>query len=628
MEKILARCILAPWSAEANPSKRRVYEGMYTISELEGINADEYSIYYLPNGPETYSGGTVDGSQITRFDWCFVDMDLKDQKWVSKSEFCDKLSTFLPPPSRIVDSGNGIHAYWRLSDLDGMSYLRLQRRLCRSLVTDEAVAKIYQLMRLPGFVNVKRKDEFSLCSVIEDHPERVYTAEELSSALPPITFEDEAYCQAHYDKTYNKAPTVKVDDKLPLKFSQLLKNNKQVKEIWAGGVDDRSKADYRLGHIMFASGFTKEEAMSVLVNTGKALARAPNHRVNYASTIVDKIWTFELDPNAETLDLSDSVKNILHKSGDGLKGTRFPCWKFFDDTEHGYRLGQVIGLVAGVGVGKTAVALNMFMGFVQNNPDHVHFFVPLEQPKEEIADRWKNMCGDNTALHEKVQVLSNYADDGSYRNLSLSDIRDYIKKYERITGNKVGVVVIDHIGVLKKKGENGENQGLMDICHEMKAFAIQTNTMLIMQSQSPREKAGIGDIELNKDAAYGTVFFEAYCDYMITVWQPLKRVYKDGAPTVTAYKFCKIRHKKQGVDVIQEDTPYMIFYDPETQLMRELTQDEWTSMEFFNNQATNLRKKDKKTDLVIYSRIEDKNGATKDPEDCGRGPEPSRVHPR
>lgn len=607
MEKTLARCILAPWEALAHPEKRKVYEGEFTHEELLTLNEQFYSIFYLPNYPSLYSGTTIDGTHIDTFRYVFADMDLKDGEWNSKHDFQSAVQAL--SPSRIVDSGNGIHAYWRVSDLDAASFLRLQRRICRTLRTDEAVAKIYQLMRLPGYVNTKREHEFSLCHEILSN-DKVYTCEEMSNMLLPITHEDEAYCQAHYDKTYNRSTPTKINDILPLKFSELLRTNKEVKEIWAGGVDDRSKADYRLAHIMFANGFSRDEALSTLVNTAKALARAPIHRIAYAENIVDKIWTFEQQAQSQDLGLSSSVKDILSKSGGMLKGTRFPCWKYFDDTEHGFRLGQVIGLIAGVGVGKTAVSLNMFMGFVQSNPDYVHFFVPLEQPKEEIADRWNTMCGTNEALHEKVQILSNYADDGSYRNLSLDDIKEYVLKFQKVTGKKVGSVVIDHIGVLKQgSSKNGENEGLMGICKSMKSFAIETNTMVIMQSQAPREKSGIGDLELNKDAAYGTVFFEAFCDYLITVWQPLKRVYKDGAPTVTAYKFCKIRHKKQGEDTIIEDTPYMIFYDPQTQLMRELNQLEWTSVEYFNSQATNLRKKDRKTDLVVYNKIEAPNVA-------------------
>jgi hypothetical protein len=607
MQKTYARCILAPWAADASPHLPKVKEGLFTDEELLTLNEQYYGIFHLPNYPSTYTGGTVDGSSVDNFGYCFVDMDLKDGVWPSKGGF--SAAAVALAPSRMVDSGNGVHCYWRVSDLDAASFLRLQRRLCRVLRTDEAVAKIFQLMRTPGYVNTKRENAFALCQVLEEN-DNVYTCEQLSEMLPPITAADETYCRAHYDKTFRRHDATAVSDAIPLKFLQLIKSNKEVKEIWSGGVDDRSKSDYRLGHIMLANGFSKAEAMSVLVNTGKALARAPIHRIGYAEPIVDKIWEFETVLDTTSLDLSSSVRDILVKSGDTLKGTPFRCWPHWDDTQHGYRLGQVIGLVAGVGVGKTAVALDMFMGFVQTNPDYVHFFVALEQPKEEIADRWKTMCGTNEFLHDKVHILSNYADDGSYRNLSLDDIKDYLLKFQKLTGKKVGAVVIDHIGVLKKQSKDGENQGLMDICHQMKAFAIQLNVMMVMQSQAPREKAGIGDLELNKDAAYGTVFFEAYCDYLITIWQPLKRVYKEGAPTVTAYKFGKIRHKKQGHDKIQEDTCYALFYDPETQRMRDLTQDEEKSVAFFTNRATSLRKEDKKTALVTYTNLGGINEAT------------------
>lgn len=599
---MIYRCILANWAYDSGLPK--VVEGALTTERIHELNAVGYNIYFLPNYPSNYENGTtVDGSQVDTFNFVFVDMDLKEGKWASKEDFTQAVSQGLKP-SLVVDSGNGVHVYWEASDLDAMSFLRLQRRLTRAYKTDEAVSKIYQLMRVPGTVNVKLQGAPKQCTVL-DSSDAYYTCEELDAALPPITKEDEAYCVAHYNKTHNiHDKSTKLDDKLPLKFATLLSENKEVKEIWAGGVDDRSKSDYRLGHIMFASGFTKAEATSVLVNSAKALNRSPVHRVGYATGIIDKIWTHELAPSVE-LNLSQSVKSILAKSGDVLKGTRFPCHRYLDDTAHGFRLGQVIGLVAGSGVGKTAIALNMFMGFVKNNPDYDHIFIPLEQPANEIAERWRDLCGDNTQLHEKVQVISNYGDSGEFRHLSLTDIRKYILKYQVVTGRKVGCVVIDHVGALKKTGKDGENQGIMDICHEMKAFAIETNTMLVMQSQAPREKAGIGDLELNKDAAYGTVYFESYCDYLITLWQPLKRSYSEGAPTVTAYKFCKIRHKKQGTDRIQEDVCYSLHFDPNKGILRELTQDEEKAVDFFNKLSTNKRKADRKTDLVTYVSMRD-----------------------
>lgn len=603
------RCILPEYAKADSPEAPRVLEGQFNSANLKSINEKFYNVYYLPNYPSVYEKGeVVEGHHIDTFEYVFVDMDLKSNRW-EKAQFIKTVDSWALKPSKLVDSGNGIHAYWRIADLDALSYLKLQRRLCRHFETDEAVSKIYQLMRVPGTVNTKDPDNLKWCNLIyENH--NIYTSEQLDNALPPITQEDAEYCTNHYEKTYRlNQDNINVSDKIPLKFSNLVKNNKEVKDIWSGKTDDRSKADYRLGHIMFANDFTKEEALSVLVNSAKALSRAPVHRINYALNIVDKIWAYEQQEGPEFLELSSSVRDVLNKYGEGIKGERFPCWRYLDDTEVGFRLGHVLGMVAGSGVGKTAVALNMFEGFVLSNPDYDHFFVSLEQPINEIADRWKALCGDRTHLHEKVQLLGNYNQDGTYRNLSLDDIETYIAKYQEVKKRKVGCVVIDHIGVLSTKSKNGTNEGIMDICKRMKAFAIRTNTFLVMQSQAPREKAGIGDLELNKDAAYGTVFFESFCDYLLTIWQPLKRCHKEeGCPTVTSFKFAKIRHKKSG-DMLREDELYLMYFDPDKQRLRQLTQDEEKSFDFFNKKCVNIRKTDRKTEVLTYKSVQWKEGA-------------------
>ncbi len=588
------RLIAPKWLTDKDVSKPKVLEGEFSEKQLKVRNAEGYNVYYTPNGASRYDGGTLDGTHIDTFSWVFVDCDLKDKRYEDKDAFIAVL----------VDSGNGIHAYWKVSDLDAYSYLRLQRRLARHFKTDIATTMIFQLMRLPGYKNTKNDKALVDCHVIAES-EASYSCEELDAYLPPITIEDEEACKLHYDMTYHRDKLeAAVDDKIPAKFGKLLNDNPEVKEIWASISDDRSKSDYRLGHIMFATGFTKQEAASVLMNSAKALTRAPIHRVTYAENIISKIWTFELEPEKNST-LSASVADILKRSSsEDIKGVRFKCHKRIDNTKHGFRLGHVLGLVGGSGIGKTSFAMNMFKWFAEENPDYHHFFVPLEQPANEIADRWKTMCGDNTALHNKVHVISNYDEQGNFRHLSLDEIKDYLIEWQKESGLKIGCVVIDHIGALKKKGAKEENQDLMTICHNMKAFAVQTNTFLIMQSQTSREKAGIGDLELNKDAAYGTLYFEAYCDFLVTLWQPLKRCHnEETCPVVTAFKFCKIRHKKTKIDVIQEDVPYWLAFDPDTETMRDMTQDEKVSFNFFLPKATNKRKSDKKTELVQYQSV-------------------------
>ena len=596
----LVRMIAPGWL-----KKQKVLEGEFSDEDIIKYNQEGYNIYYLPNHPKVYQRGVIlDGTHIDVFDWCFVDFDCKSGNYDSKDSFIDAVIATSIIPTKVIDSGNGIHAYWRVTNLDAMSYLRIQRRLLRLLRTDEAVSKIFQLMRLPGTLNTKIQGNPVNCVELYQNDTQ-YSCEELDKLLPPITKEDEDYCQRHYNMTYGVGDSLEVSGELPLKFGKLLKDSKEVKELWTGDTDDRSKNDYRLGHLMFANGFTKEEACNVLVNTAKALQRSPAHRQSYANNIVDKIWVFEL----ESGEVDDTVRGILSKGDDTVKGIRFPCDRIIDDTIHGFRLGQVIGIIGGSGVGKTTLTLNTFLWFAKANPEYHHFFFSLEQPPGEIAARIKTICQGDERLFDKIHIVSNYEEDGTFRHFSMDSIQDHLTKFTEKTGHKVGAAVIDHIGVLSKSDKNGEMDGLIGVCKRMKAVAVKVNCMLIMLSQAPREKAGIGDLELNKDAAFGTVFFESFVDYCICLWQPLKRAYEQGAPTIMAFKFAKIRHKKQGKDRIQEDTCYQLFFDPETELLREMTQAEEVAAKFYLGVATNLRKHDRKVDLVPYKsrRVEDKN---------------------
>lgn len=594
------RLIAPDWLIEKHPELDKVAEGQFTEQDLKDYNEIGYNIYYFPNYPNEYQGGNVNGTHIDKFEWVFVDCDLKDGVHATKKAFLILVAAIGLLPTKIVDSGNGIHVYWRVSDLEAKSYLRIQRRLLRMFNTDPAVGKICQLMRLEGYDNTKDVNNRKLCYILAENVIS-YTCEDLDRVLHPISLEDEQYCVQHYNKTYQIEEQLPISGELPPKFGALLRKNKEVKELFTAPTDDRSKNDYRLGHIMLGNGFTKEEALNVLYNSAKAMQRAPTHRYNYAQNIVDKIWTFE--EAKETSNLSASVFDILQKSNGELEGQRFPCFKYIDNTECGFRLGHVLGLVAGSGVGKTAIALNIFMGFVTSNPEYVHFFCPLEQTNKEVAARWAKMCGTNMTLHNKVHIISNYDENGNFRDLSLGTIKEYIKDFKTRTGQKVGCVVIDHIGILCNNNKLGQDEGVKQIAKAMKSFAIETDTFLIMQSQTSRSKAGIGDIELDKDSAFGTSVFENFCDFLVTSWQPLKRVYAEGAPTITAIKFCKIRHKNQTKDAILEDKPYALFFDPNTQLLRELTQTEETSFKFYLSLATNRRKIDKKTELVQYTSV-------------------------
>lgn len=593
---MLLRFIHADWALSKDLPD--VVEGEYSMDEALDLNELGYNVYWLPNYPSHYEPTrTVKGSDVDVYQYVYVDLDMKDGKYESKEDFiATVLDSEMPEPTMIVDSGNGVHVYWEVTDLDPMSFLRLQRRLCRRFDTDPAVSKLFQLMRLPGTLNVKKEDEFKECALLSETPS-AYDCETLDKVLPRITPDDEVYCTSHYNKTFNiKVDNIVITDDLPPKFTRLMRECKEAKDIFMGNVKDRSKADFHLGHLMYADGFSKDEARAVLMNVSKARERAPVHRYNYANDIVESIWKFEEAPAEVKPMLSKSVRDILIASQNTDGAARFPGHPLIDATDHGFRLSEVLGLIGGAGSGKTTVALNFFRWFAKNNPNYIHLFVSLEQPVQEIAIRWSRMTAHDPGLHDKVHVLGNYNDDGTFRKLSLSQIEEYILHLQTETGQKVGCVVIDHIAVLNTRNEDDDtNEGLISVCERMKAFAIRTNTFLVMQSQTNRSKAGIGDVELDKDAAYGTSYFEFYCDYIVTTWQPLKRIYDRASHmTVNAYKFCKIRHKNVTKDKIQEDQVYAMIYDTNTEQLKPMSDTEVGSYEHWIKQATVLRNKDRK----------------------------------
>lgn len=595
---MLFRLIPAAWAKLEN-NLNEVIEDVIEPSQIDELNKKGYNIYWYPNYPSTKPSSYTQAKDIDTFSYVFVDMDLKENKYKTKEEFVEKLQSCKYPPTSIVDSGNGVHAYWEVSDLEAMSFLRLNRRLCRHFKTDEAVSKLNQLMRLPETYNVKSKD-FKLCKVIGG-TDRVHTCEELDSFIQVITIEDEEYCKNHFNSSYgleDYSPDNFKDESLPGRFFVLLKENKEIAKLYSGMVKDRSAGDFRLAHLLLANEYTKDEATVILMNSAKAIERSPKHRLSYAKNIIDKVWIGITEVKKSSI--SSTIFDILKRNPNNDEEFKFPCSELVDSTVHGFRRGEVLGLIGGTSSGKTAFSLNFFHWFLERNPDFIHLFVALEQEDIDIATRWTNLAGFDPIKNSSVRVLTNYNEDRTKRNLSLNDIKDHVKFLELEYNKKVGCVVIDHIGILKPSTRESEREGLIGICTEMKAFAVETKTFLIMQSQTCREKAGdYNDLELGVGAAYGTSTFENFCDYIVTTWQPIKLCHEktvaSGKPLlITAFKFCKLREMNTIRDNIKRDAIYLLYFEQETGKLREMLPEEYISYEFWDLQATNIRNRDRK----------------------------------
>ena len=126
--------------------------------ELARLNCQGYNIYV---GPNPRKGERLSGDAHVGPCRClFGDFDkIEPGDGCGIWEFVEPLieAAGLPMPTFVVFSGHGVHAYWRLTGaLEPDRWAGLQSRLIATLESDPACKNPERVMRLPGFLNVKK----------------------------------------------------------------------------------------------------------------------------------------------------------------------------------------------------------------------------------------------------------------------------------------------------------------------------------------------------------------------------------------------------------------------------------------------------------------------------------------
>jgi hypothetical protein len=604
---------------------KNTLEGAFELEFVADKNSQGYNVYWFPNHPSkdvyTEEKRYLNGRDIDTFEYVFLDMDLKDGIYKTQDEFFAKLKEFGLKPTMTVVSGHGVHAYWRLTDLNRELYLHIQMMLIQHFKTDDSIWTVLQLMRWPGSVNTKRHGEYKQTSAIEELSSgEEYSVADLAPFLPPITEKNEAKIKSHMDKldgkvTINVGSDVNLEE-LPDKFITLMESDEDISELFnqpEKAKGDRSSADAALTNHLFTRNFNRKEALNVIMNTQKALSKGSN-RFSYASGTVD--WVY----NDRVVHRLKSVGERRKEGKKNQRGERVHGPSYMDCTYNGWRKGQAMGLIAGSGIGKTAKALKIIKEIIRNNPDNddIFPFFSLEMPDYEIMERWDMLTEDEPELANRLYVIANEDENGEPRNLTLQDIHDYCQDLRRDTGKNLGSVVIDHIQIinpmidLRRKptfGGEGEPKigqvgrdvrslSIMSMCKAMKPLAKILDTFLIVLTQTPKGK-GQGDRPPGIDAAFGSAAYEWMMDYVVTLWQPLMRIQHDTDLRVLGWQYAKIRskHKKDNVVVYEQ---YMLNYDMDTGDLEPLTPDQEEEFDSLLPMALAARKSADKGEVEAY----------------------------
>ncbi len=145
--------------------------------ELKAENERGQNIYIGAN-PRKQIGGTTDADvQLARC--LFVDFD-----HITPVQVAEKLGDF-PIPTITINSGHGVHCYWRLVEpiRDTKVWRQLQKRLIKTLDSDKSIHNPSRIMRLIGYENVKNPDKPVSCCIVESDSARKYLLADIEENL-------------------------------------------------------------------------------------------------------------------------------------------------------------------------------------------------------------------------------------------------------------------------------------------------------------------------------------------------------------------------------------------------------------------------------------------------------------
>jgi phosphohistidine swiveling domain-containing protein len=602
------------------------YEGCdFTPEFLAEKNSKGYNLYFFPNHPsrDVYAEGVkhLSGRHIDVFNFLFVDMDLKDEVYPSKEAFIERLRAFPLKPTMVVDSGNGVHAYWRISDLQRSQYVIAQLALLTHFNTDESIWTVLQLMRVPMYFNTKRYKDYVQTQIIEaESSGTTYSIQDFPKDLFNVDEKLVLKAQNHINRLEGKSEIdlgqdVNIDE-IPDAFMDLMIRNSEIARLFHDPKShgDRSSADMKLANLLFNNKFDIRQALAVMSNTQKALERGA-HRMEYAALTVSKVYADRPKHKFQTVS-----EYLVHNRDKVLEPQIWgPHYLDFGVLGDPWRRKEILGLIAGSGVGKTAVALNIVREIIQNNPsnDDVYVFFSLEMSKGQIIKRWLALVGENSPLADRLYVVDTQDEKGMPLIIGLQEIHEICMEIKQVTGKHIGAILIDHFhlisshidtrkrpnfGISSEQGTGwGDRQNLSTnlMATQLKALVKMLDTFMIVLAQTTKEK-GVGDLPIGKDGAYGISQFEWIMDYIVTIWQPLMRVQNLCTTNFLSYQFAKIR-EKHVKDTIKEYEPKLLTYEMGSGNLRPTTSDEYS--EFLNllPKAQEIRDSIQKKKPTTYS---------------------------
>lgn len=164
LEKLRPR---GPWVLTAIiPDGNAITITAHTAQEVRSFittHDGKRNLYFSVNPTKRALRKKASKADILAAEWIYADVDPKDDETPeqAKDRYSAALNGFEPKPTAIIDSGNGLQAFWRLLDgLPADRFAEAEARTRATLIALNAPAgtqNVDRIMRLPGTINLPNK---------------------------------------------------------------------------------------------------------------------------------------------------------------------------------------------------------------------------------------------------------------------------------------------------------------------------------------------------------------------------------------------------------------------------------------------------------------------------------------
>lgn len=198
----------------------------------------------------------------------------------------------------------------------------------------------------------------------------------------------------------------------------------------------------------------------------------------------------------------------------------------------GLRVQELMTIIAGTGIGKSALALNFLMNYV-NKTDELTVLFSLEMSDVGIAERIFQIELDRFGyqiekgfVNKDEKFIQECRDLKSSLNnfiivtkrIDISSIPDIIRLIEQIKGKKVRLVGVDYIGLMDNAAfRQNEYLKLTDNMIKLYSYAKTLDIAIINLSQTSRQDVKGNDNGLSLYSAKGSGEVEQSSDFVLTL---------------------------------------------------------------------------------------------------------------